>query len=580
MPDSFFASTKTRKRKRSVSTAEGARGAKKILREDKSSSQDTKLTNASARRGVRRAADEELNSDRTDSEGGGIDDIDLRADVEPETSGDEDEQETPAEKRLRLAKLYLESVKDGLAEGEFDAAEIDRELISERLRQDVLEHSGKVHLFVADFYDFTSTSSLRCRGHRFSVTSAVASDDAQYLYTAGKEGTINKWSLQSGKKIAAFYKQHVSKGKEKALPQDIQGHTDEILSLAVSSDGRYLASGSKDRRVGVWDVEKDEWVKGFGGHKDSVSSVAFRKGTQQLYTGSFDRTIKLFDLSAMGYVETLFGHQDTILCLDALRGETAVTAGARDRTIRFWKIADESQLVFRGGGKSAIRELLEGGAFEGHDDEEHANGVEVDGPKSNKGKEKMKESKYAEGSIECVAMIDETTFVSGGDTGSICLWNTQKKKPVYTQTLCHGFHEIQSSTEGLVRTPRWITAVASLRYSDMFVSGSWNGDVRLWKLDQKLRSFSLVGSIPAPGVVNSLQLLVLPKGALDNASWRETGTAASHKEFSSTCIISCGIRTGASVGTVAEREGGGSHECDNSSHHISSDIDATEPLGL
>lgn len=45
--------------------------------------------------------------------------------------------------------------------------------------------------------------------------------------------------------------------------------------------------------------------------------------------------------------------------------------------------------------------------------------------------------------------------------------------------------------------------------------------MRFWKLDQKLRSFSLVGSIPAPGVVNSLQLLVLPKGALDNASWRE-----------------------------------------------------------
>ena len=41
------------------------------------------------------------------------------------------------------------------ADGEFDAAEIDRELISARLKQDVLEHSGKVHLFVAD-----SVSSL------------------------------------------------------------------------------------------------------------------------------------------------------------------------------------------------------------------------------------------------------------------------------------------------------------------------------------------------------------------------------------------------------------------------------------
>ena len=35
-------------------------------------------------------------------------------------------------------------------DGEYDAAEIDRELISSRLKQDVLDNSGKVHLFVAD----------------------------------------------------------------------------------------------------------------------------------------------------------------------------------------------------------------------------------------------------------------------------------------------------------------------------------------------------------------------------------------------------------------------------------------------
>lgn len=42
----------------------------------------------------------------------------------------------------------------GAAEGEFDAAEIDHELISARLKQDVMEHSGKVHLFVADSVSF------------------------------------------------------------------------------------------------------------------------------------------------------------------------------------------------------------------------------------------------------------------------------------------------------------------------------------------------------------------------------------------------------------------------------------------
>lgn len=62
--------------------------------------------------------DEELESDQTDEDGGGLDDLNLQADMEvdPGASGEEDEDETPAEKRLRLAKLYLESVKEGLGE--------------------------------------------------------------------------------------------------------------------------------------------------------------------------------------------------------------------------------------------------------------------------------------------------------------------------------------------------------------------------------------------------------------------------------------------------------------------------------
>ena len=106
----------------------------------------------------------------------------------------------------------------------------------------------------------------------------------------------------------------------------------------------------------------------------------------------------------MGYVDTLFGHQDHVVDVDALRGETAVSVGARDRTVRFWKVIDETQLVFRGGGTSKIREVLEGG-FEGLADDE--------GDRTSKSAEKS----YEEGSLDCVAMIDESTFVSGGDSG-------------------------------------------------------------------------------------------------------------------------------------------------------------------
>lgn len=58
-------------------------------------------------------------------------------------------------------------------------------------------------------------------------------------------------------------------------------------------------------------------------------------------------------------------------------------------------------------------------------------------------------------------------------TRSICLWTTQKKKPVFTYALAHGMDEshVRSEDVEIVRKPRWVTAIASLRYSDLFATG-------------------------------------------------------------------------------------------------------------
>lgn len=140
-----------------------------------------------------------------------------------------------------------------------------------------------IDLYIFQF-DFTQppTTILRTRGHRFSITSAVASDSGKFLFTSGKEGSIIKWDLTSGKKLNTIYKVKPAdldstkrnKGKGKAR-EEVKGHTDEVLALALSSDGKYLASAGRDRRLTVWDVEKDAWIKGFSpggmGHKDVIS---------------------------------------------------------------------------------------------------------------------------------------------------------------------------------------------------------------------------------------------------------------------------------------------------------------------
>ena len=106
MPDSFFA-TKSRKRKRvTVRDTGGPSSSKK-------KAQKTGDGRPAGGKGKARAADEDLHSDGSESVA--LEDMDLRADeVDPNESGDEDAGETSAQKRLRLAKLYLQSVKEDL----------------------------------------------------------------------------------------------------------------------------------------------------------------------------------------------------------------------------------------------------------------------------------------------------------------------------------------------------------------------------------------------------------------------------------------------------------------------------------
>ena len=60
-------------------------------------------------------------------------------DAEPVSDSEsEEEDETGAERRLRLAEQYLENIKEEVDEIGFDAEEIDRDLIAERLQEDVV----------------------------------------------------------------------------------------------------------------------------------------------------------------------------------------------------------------------------------------------------------------------------------------------------------------------------------------------------------------------------------------------------------------------------------------------------------
>ncbi|KAL2151920.1 hypothetical protein VTH82DRAFT_5104 [Thermothelomyces myriococcoides] len=410
------------------------------------------------------------------------------------------EGETAAEKRLRLAQRYLEKTRKEVEledEYAFDAEQIDRDLLAERLKEDVAESKGKVYRRLAAELNFAEASHTLFRWNSGSVTSVAVCPP--YAYTTTKDGYLTKWKLQDlpkdqwpqttkkkPKKPPAppkrrpericYAKSNPSKAKDKTY----QGHIGIPLTVRASQDGKYVVTGGTDRRLVVYNASNLKPIRAFTQHRDAVTGLAFRRGTNQLFSCSKDRTVKVWSLDELAYVETLFGHQDEILDVDALAQERCVSVGARDRTARYWKVPEESQLVFRGGG----------GPGEG---------------KKNRLPPGMDPASAAhEGSMDRVAMIDDDIFVTGSDNGDLALWSIQRKKPLHVVPRAHGIEPPLKPSEASADEfpdpsivpapqPRGITALRTIPYSDVIMSGSWDGYVRVWKLSEDKRKIEAVG---------------------------------------------------------------------------------------
>jgi len=75
-----------------------------------------------------------------------------------------------------------------------------------------------------------------------------------------------------------------------------------VTSVVISPNGQYVAAGSMDADVRMWDVSTGQLVERLRGHRGIVWSVAFTPDGKGLVSGSSDETLKFWDLSGMGVV--------------------------------------------------------------------------------------------------------------------------------------------------------------------------------------------------------------------------------------------------------------------------------------
>ena len=129
--------------------------------------------------------------------------------------------------------------------------------------------------------------------------------------------------------------------------QSFRNFKNRVLALAFSDDGTRLASGSTDKTVRLWNINKpDEWIT-LQKHTGWTNVLAFSPDGKMLASGSTDKTVQLWDTTTGDSLATLTGHTNGITALAFSPDSTTLVSGSTDGTLRFWRTETGAPLTDR-----------------------------------------------------------------------------------------------------------------------------------------------------------------------------------------------------------------------------------------
>jgi len=160
--------------------------------------------------------------------------------------------------------------------------------------------------------------------HETTVWTVAFSSDGKTIASGSRDGLVRLWDANTGKPIG----------------QPLHGHKDDISSVAFSPDGKMLVSGSEDTTIQIWDVTTGNPIgQSLRGHKEKVWAVAFSRDGKLIASASRDKTIQLWDVRTGRPIgQPLRGHIEDVWAVAFSPDGNSLVSGSQDNSLRLWDV--------------------------------------------------------------------------------------------------------------------------------------------------------------------------------------------------------------------------------------------------
>lgn len=117
------------------------------------------------------------------------------------------------------------------------------------------------------------------KGHELAVLTVAVSPDSNYVATGSRDKTIKLWELSTGREVRSFL-----------------GHTASINQIDFSKDGKYLISGNGDGTARIWEVATGKELHSVKPDEERVTDVAYDPNGKFFVTVGFGQKVRVWDV--------------------------------------------------------------------------------------------------------------------------------------------------------------------------------------------------------------------------------------------------------------------------------------------